>query len=130
MSLGKYIILSIVMAVLWMLSMTIGMEVFGVDVEAQGNSENTVFLLFLASAINTGVIMSLITRSKWHGWKLVGSIALIIFGIQYFMSQMESLYFNEGLGMPIELIYAVIFGGVILSVTFSLVAVKTLGKWK
>lgn len=129
-SLVKFGILTIAMAVLWMLSVAIGTSIFGVDIAAQETSKNTALFLFLAAGINTGVICALITRSKWYGWKLVAGMSTVIFGIQFFMSQMEALYFNESLGMPLELIYSIMFAGIALAVSFSIIAVKMLGKWK
>lgn len=128
--LAKFIVLTVIMAVLWIFSMAIGVGIFGVDASAQGASENTALLLFLAAAVNTGVIYTLITKSKWYGWKLVGGMAVVIFGIQFFMAQMEALYFNESLGMPTNLIYSVVFAGIVLALSFSMIAVKMLGKWK
>ena len=127
----KYTILSVIMAVLWILSIDIAMGIFGVEVSTgQENPGKTILLLLLAAAINTGVIFALITKTRWSGWKLVSGISIVIFGIQFFMSQIEALYFNRSLGMPIELIYAVIFAGILLAVSFSIISVIILGKWK
>jgi hypothetical protein len=126
---AKFIFLSIIMTVLWMFFMAIMTNLFGVDI-TQESSIKGLFLFFLAASINTAVVFTLIIKSKWYGWKLVGSISLIIFGVQFFMAQMESLYFNESLSLPINLIYAIIVAGLLLAVSFSMIAVKILGKWK
>jgi len=129
---AKYLILALAMAVLWILSMSIGTGVFGVDVATpqDASAGGILLFLFLASAINTAVIVGLILKTKWSGWKLAGGIALTIFGIQFFMSQIEALYFNQSLVMPVGLIYAVILGGLVLAVTFSMIAVTVFKKWK
>ena len=127
----KFIALSVIMAVIWMISMIIGVGLFGVDASAsQEGSINGMLLLFLAAAINTAVIYALIIKSRWHGWKLVGAISFVIFSVQFFMTQIETVYFNESLSLPANLIYAVVFGGIILAISFSIIAVKLLGKWK
>lgn len=127
----KFITLSLIMAVIWAVSLAIGTDLFGVGASAgQETSENAALFLLLAASINTGVISVLITRSKWYKWKLVGGIFIVIFGSQFFMAQIETLYFNKSLSVPIELIYSLIFSGFVLAISFSIIAVKILGKWQ
>lgn len=128
---AKFTALTLIFALIWMLSMVIATAVFGIDiVQAPDSSGNELIYLLLTSAINTAVIYLLVHKSIWKGWKLMAAISFILFGIQFFMSQIEAFYFNEGLKMPVGIIYSVICSGFILAVSFSLIVVKMLGKWQ
>jgi len=120
----KFILLSISYLALWLIGMVIGNAFFASEVPQTGASEGTVLLLmFLASALNTLVIMIMIGNSRWKGIRLAAVTALEIYVIQFFLSQIETLWFNEALGLPMNLIYTLFTGGLITAVLFALVAV-------
>jgi len=123
------IALSVIMTALWLLTAGIGVSIFGVDVPNEASSYGLVFF-FLTSLINTCVLYAIINNSKWRGWKLVGGIFVAIFGIQFFMPQMETIYFRDSVGMSLRFIFAIIFSGALLAISYSIIAVKMLGKWK
>ncbi|KUO49971.1 MAG: hypothetical protein APF76_05770 [Desulfitibacter sp. BRH_c19] len=59
--------------------------------EAQATS--LMFILFLS--INTLVLSLLTIYSKWSGLKLIGSMIIVFFGLQTFMTQIETYFFIE-----------------------------------
>jgi len=96
---------------------------------ADSNS-NAGLMLFLICALNTWVVLYFIYNSQCKGWKLVGTIFLITFGIQYFMSQIETLWFNDSLNFPVKGILAVVSGGFIMNLLFSVTATWFTGNFR
>ena len=128
----RWLLLSILMMIFWIVGLLIGNALFPnslmeMEVDSSASPE---LMLFVASALNAGVIMLLIYNSRLKGWRLVGSIFLISFGIQYFMSQIETLWFNDSLQLPGNGISAIVVGGAIMCFLFSVVATWVSGKFK
>jgi hypothetical protein len=116
--------LSILMAIFWIIGLIIGNAIFPssiTEMSADSNS-NSGLILFLICALNTLVVLYFIYNSQCKGWKLAGIIFLITFGIQYFMSQIETLWFNDSINFPIKGILAVVSGGFIMNLLFSVTA--------
>jgi hypothetical protein len=77
-----------------------------------------------------GIVVSyLVLRSSWHGWSLVGSISLGIYGISIVATQIESLYFLSD-KVPPGLIGAIFLQGAISTLLFAPATVLLLGKWR
>ncbi len=128
-----YVALVGAMAVLWIGSIQAAMKFagYGADSPQDPATASRLFLIMLlVCAVNTGVVAYTIVRSRWHGFRLVAVMVLQIFGIQFFISQMETLYFNYGVKMPQTLIAAIVIAGFSLAVIFSFLAVLVLGKMK
>lgn len=124
--------LSILMMILWIAGAMIGNIVFPSSL-TEMEMENTAtsgLLFFMVSALNAGMILYLIYRSRYTGWKLVGHVFLITFGIQYFMSQIETIWFNDSLGLPVKGIAAIVLGGAITLFVFAVLATWITGKLK
>lgn len=110
----------------------IGNEIFPssiMDMEVNSGS-NPELMLFITCVLNTAVILYFIYNSKLRGWKLVGTIFLISFGIQYFMSQIETWWFNDSIDFPIMGIWAIVSGGAIMTFLFSVTATLLTGRFK
>lgn len=116
--------LSVLMMIFWIVGLFIGNAIFPSSLmDASANSNNSGQLMFfLACALNTGVIMYFIYKQRSKGWKLVGILFLVIFGIQYFMSQIETLWFNDSLKLPINGIWAIVSGGAIMNLLIAVLA--------
>ena len=123
--------LSVLMMFLFIIGILIGTEIFPSSLtEASADNSNGEILLFLTCALNTAAIMYFIYNSIIKGWKLVGILFLITFGIQYFMSQIETVWFNDSLNLPINGILAIVTGGAIMSLFFALAATWLTGNFK
>jgi len=128
---AKYVFLSIIYMALWIFGLAIGNTFFGAAVPETGGSQSGILgLMLLASALNTAVIMLMVQYSNWTGIRLVGVVALEIYAIQFFLSQIETLWFNDALGLPMNLIYAIFIGGLIVAVLFALIVVRIMDKFK
>lgn len=65
-----------------------------------------------------------------RGLKLIGTTFIIFWGIQYFMTQIETLYFDSAIKMPLLDTMQVVIMGAISIIISSLFAVLILGKSK
>ena len=124
--------LSILMMIFWIVGLMIGNAIFPSSItEMSTDSDSSAgLILLLICALNTFVVLYFIYNSQCKGWKLVGTIFLITFGLQYFMSQIETLWFNESLNFPIKGILAIVSGGFIMNLLFSVTATWFTGNLK
>ena len=116
--------LSFLMTIFWIVGLIIGNAIFPssiMEMSADSNSSGGL-ILFLISALNTGVVLYFIYHAKCKGWKLVGTIFLLTFGIQYFMSQIETIWFNDSLNFHIKGVLAIVSGGAKANYFFSVTA--------
>jgi hypothetical protein len=86
--------------------------------------------LFLVSTINALALSYPILRSRWHGLKLIGVVFVVQFGVETFMTQIESLYFNRALQIAASEMIGIISAGAIRALIFAPLAVWSLGKMK
>ena len=124
--------LSILMLILWISGIGLGNIIFPSNLmEMTSESSNyNELLFFLVCGLNTWIIMYFIYNSRFSGWKLAGILFLVIFGIQYFMSQIETVWFNDSLLLPVNGIWAIVSGGAIMALVFSLAATWITGKFR
>jgi len=123
--------LSFLMLILWISGIALGNVVFPSNLMEMASDSNnyTELLFFLICGLNTWIIMYFIYNSRINGWKLAGILFLVTFGIQYFMSQIESLWFNDSLKLPINGIWAIISGGAVMYLLFAPIATWLTGKF-
>lgn len=86
--------------------------------------------LFLISAIHALVLSYPILRSRWHGLKLIGVVILAQFGVETFMTQIETLYFNDAIQMDMTELAGLVAAGALRALVFAPLAVLILGRLK
>lgn len=86
--------------------------------------------LILVSLISALVLSFLILRSPWYGLKLVGGVILVQFGVETFMAQIETLYFNNAVQMGVDEFVIIVAAGAVRAIIFAPLAVFILGKMK
>ena len=87
--------------------------------------------LMLATAfLNTAVLSHAVIRSSFQRWELVLTIFLIYFGIHTLLSQIETIYFNASLNIPVKEIVSFFLIGFITAAIFSPITVVILGRFK
>jgi len=86
--------------------------------------------LFLVSMINALVLSYPILRSRLYGLKLIGTAILVQFGVETFMAQIETLYFNRAVQMDIAVIVGIVAAGALRALVFAPLAVFIFGKMK
>lgn len=126
-----WIALSLLMCILWIAGMMIGNAIFPSSLmdDAGESSPSGMQWLLLVCLLNTAVVMIFIANSQINGWRLAILLFLITFGIQFFMAQIETVWFNDTLQMPVNSILAVTVGGAIMNLAFGIVAVWAMGKF-
>ena len=90
-----------------------------------------VFLgLFIVALVDTLIVAVIITRSRWHGWKLTLGLGVALFGVMAVMSQIETIYFAPALGVDPVLGWIVLLQDLIKVVVFVPLAVLLFGKMR
>jgi hypothetical protein len=91
-------------------------------------------VLPLVVALNTAVMAWLILRSWQVGWRLVGTMIVVLFGVQTFLPQVESWLFLAFPGfaaqLPAALVPRIMVAGLIHACLWIPLAVLILGRWK
>lgn len=86
--------------------------------------------LVFVSTINALVLAYPIFRSRWHGLKLIGVVFLVQFGVETFLTQIESLYFNQALQIEASEMIGLVSAGAVRAMIFAPLAVWFLGRIK
>jgi hypothetical protein len=86
-------------------------------------------IVLVVSLLQTIALAYPALRSRWHGWRLVGTVFLLYFGTVTFMSQIESLIYL-GAHMAPGMLRGIVFMGAFNALVFSPILVLVLGKAK
>ena len=86
--------------------------------------------LLAVSIVNALLLAYPISRSRWHGLKLVGAVLLVFFGVQTFMSQIETIFFGSAFNIPKTEMRSIILSGFLTALFFSFLAVLIMGKMR
>jgi hypothetical protein len=84
--------------------------------------------LLLATFLHTAVLSYPIIRSRWSGWKLVGAIFSVFYGVTTLMVAIEGVYLPEQL--PPDLVLKLVVNGAINAAIFSPLAVLIHGRMR
>jgi hypothetical protein len=82
----------------------------------------------LVAAVNTLIITVVILRSRWSGWKLMLGLSAAYYGVVTVMSQMETGYFADSLGVDGNTLVRLFLAGLPVALFFVPLAVWALGK--
>ena len=85
-------------------------------------------VMMLVSVLNALILSYLALRSRWHGWKLAGALFLAQYGIETFMSQIETVVFNQALQLTLDQVVSLFVSGLVRALIFAPLAVWILGK--
>jgi len=131
-SLG-FIIRIALLAILFIVIMSVASLAVGLG----DTSQQTDQAIRLLSLFGVGCLFSIavsypIIRSRWSGWSLVVTMAIVLFGIMTFLSQIETVIFLKYLVdiVPAKVIPRLFLQGAIVAVLFSPLAVLVHGKMK
>ena len=84
--------------------------------------------LMIMSFLNAAVLVYIAVRSRWSGWKLVVTLALVFFGVATVMPQIETAVFVRTL--PPGFLSRLILAGFLFSSLYATLVVFLLGKKK
>lgn len=86
--------------------------------------------LIVVSIVNALLLAYLIARARWYGWKLIGVVIVVLFGVQTFMSQIETIFFGSAFNIPAAEMRSIVLSGFLTALFFSILAVLILGKMR
>lgn len=119
----------ILLIIIMFISMAASSLLVGVQQSSKSSSDSIIPVLTYC-LLNTLILTLFIVKSKLRGYKLAAVSFIVFWGVQYFMTQIETLYFNDSVKMPISQVIKVVTSGAIYAAIFSLLAVLILGKFK
>jgi len=121
------IILTVFTTIIWSLVSGLLMGLFGFVKQSTSNpsdSLKSLLSLFLLCTLNAIMVIWYTQKSYYSGKKLFINIFILIFGILSFMTQIETLYFNTTIQMPLLMILITVFTGAIIGIFSGIFAVK------
>ncbi len=124
---GKFIVLILLFAVFFTAG-SIAVESHLPDVESEPGLVPPEVGVLIIAAINTLLIMAVITTSRYSGWRLMAALAVAYFGVATFMTQIETWYFLAGVTVDEALILPLFLMGLPVALFFIPLAVIILGK--
>ncbi len=129
---ARVIGLSVINFIIWFFVSSIITSALSISVhpEIQTTIATAMALMLATSFCNTAVLCYATIRSGFQRWKLVLTIFLIYFGINTFLSQIETIYFNAALNIPTKEIISFFLIGFITAIIFSPLAALILGKFR
>ncbi len=86
--------------------------------------------LLIVSLITSLALAYPILRARWFGLKLMATMVVVMFGVETFMTQIETLFFNNALKLPMDVLIALVATGFLRALIFAPLAVLVLGKLK
>ena len=86
--------------------------------------------LLVVSIVNAVILAWPIARSRWHGLKLIGAMVLVFFGVQTFMSQIETVFFGGAFNISAGELTSIILSGLLTTLFFTPLAVLIFGKMR
>lgn len=86
--------------------------------------------LLLLCLVDTALVMLVILRARWRGWRLAAGVGFSLYGVMTFMSQIETAWFGPALGIPASLLPALFLMTLPIVIVFVPLAVLILGKWR
>lgn len=111
---------SIALYIIWIISMTIAGIFVVSGLETPDAPESLMAaLLFIVCLVHVIVLYLLILHAHWRGLKLIILIFLLLFTVQYFLSVIEAIWFNDSLEMPSSGHAFLLLSGFFTSLLFS-----------
>lgn len=123
----KYIALTtLVMALVWSITAGVFMGMVGaVDMAAVEPMESVMSSLSLlaVSILNVLLIAWFVNRTRLSGFRLGVQVFVMLFGVMFFMTQIETLMFNRAIAMPAEVLLATVSSGFLVALSVAGMAV-------
>ncbi|MBR9997870.1 MAG: hypothetical protein KFF73_02815, partial [Cyclobacteriaceae bacterium] len=127
--LGRILLGTILLLLIWMISMSIAEYFIPSHLQVSEAPEGLLFSRFLLVCLIHVILLYVTIRlSVWSGVRLMLTVFLLIFMIQYFLSMIEAVWFNESLNMPVSGISSLLLSGFLLSLFFTPLMVWIGGK--
>ena len=127
----KVIVLTMILLLCYMVANNVsGMAQLPASAEPSSADAGATLLALLAvSLLETAVLTTIMLRSRWSGWKLVGAIFLAFYDLNTVAAQIESIVYIPH-QLPEGMIPRMFVMGAIVAGLFAPLAVLILGKMK
>ena len=123
----KYILLFLLFSTLFVLPAII----FPFPLVQKSQSDVEPLMLFVLLLVDFIGVVYLIERINLSGMKLFLAVVMVFWGLQTFMTQIETWYFREAMpAITDEVLLKLFLNPFITAVTFVLAGIWILGKWK
>lgn len=116
----------IVMAIAYFLSTKILGQSSASMTPEEINQAGRAFIV--VSFVNALILSYIIIRSRWFGLKLIVILIIVHFGVETFMAQIETLYFNSAVEMETAEFTSILSAGAIRAIIFAPFATLIFGK--
>jgi hypothetical protein len=117
------------MLAVWALLSGLAAGIFG-EVASESQTPVAMLIFFAIVLMNILVYEWYILRSNSYGRRLILVLFFLIFGVIFFMTQIEVLVFNDAIRMPVAFVIALIVAGVVVAGVVSPLAVRLFRKQK
>jgi hypothetical protein len=120
------LLMTFVMSLVWMIASGVFMGMAGaVDVTAVDPMKSALSSLWLvgASFLNVLVVAWFVNRTHLSGINLMFRVFLLLFGVMFFMTQIETLFFNAAIQMPLNVVKATVASGALATLSVAILAV-------
>jgi hypothetical protein len=98
------------------------------DLSLAKGAQTAPAIVLLVSFLHASVLSYPIVRSRWNGWRLIGAMFLLFYGVMYLMTAIEAVYLPEIL--PPHLVLSLLVNGAITAAAFSIFAVWIHGRMR
>ncbi|MDW7691306.1 hypothetical protein R9C00_18860 [Flammeovirgaceae bacterium SG7u.111] len=120
--------LSLTMMACWSGFMALASDYLNIGPAEASMSEVESMLLVLAVCVlQTVLSTALISQSSWKGFKLIITFFIVMFGIQFLLTQAENYFLHGNVTLPDGLIEGILIAGGALSLIYSIAAVVIMG---
>jgi len=117
---GRILLGTFFLLLIWMISLPLAGYFIPSHLETIQVPDTFLFQRFILICLIHVILLYITIRySAWSGIKLILVVFLLIFMIQYFLSMIEAIWFNDSLNMPLSGIKSILLSGFLLSVIFS-----------
>ena len=125
-SIIQILLLTVIYTLTWIFGLMVGFAIFSPEIPAEAQASGFDPMMLVVSVLHVTVlyIYTRFARSEWLWPRLV----LISFGLTYLITQIESLWFIDAVGMTKEMLFSLVIGGLISSILFSLALLKVIKK--
>jgi hypothetical protein len=125
----RILVATIALYIIWITSMAIAESIITSGLKTpEGAETRSAVLLLVICLIHVIILYIMLLSTKWRGIRITIVVFLLLFFIQYFLSMVEALWFNNALDMPVSGIKNILLSGFIMSFIFSPLLVLISGK--
>ncbi len=127
----RVIVGTIALYIIWIVSMTLSESIIPSGLKTPDAPEAlSAAMLFIVCFLHVLVLYIFVRNSRWYGIRLSLTVFFLVFIIQFFLSIIEAIWFNNSLNLPVSGQKFILLSGFLMSLAFSPLFVWISGKMK